>query len=787
MADAQATSSDVPESQSLPESQPDSLIAPNKPKKAKSSETSIASLKGNKIAFRQKAVDWRNGLITMKALVAFNEYLDTLSTPLETIPDAHLPLIGKLVQESDKTLPNLVKHLKKTLLRSGDMGEGDDSSDSQDKLPPVALEIAIRAVADRVNYGIDDAPAALCVWRWEVKDLEALPHESTASMKKMEERRAERVQAKANITTIFGALGPAEKENLLGKKGPPQKKDQVDDTNAPPTEPSKETNGVSTEKKSAKAKEQATKPKAEPSEKEKEKLKKRAIKAEKEKKENEDMQKSAAKLASFFSKTPATKPKPAPKASSSKSDFQRTFYPFVVKKDTKLAPVNRFQLEKQRRKNDVVDVDGNEVIVIDADDDDKMDVDEVEEASGEPVEDRSSVLGKSSKDILAEFISTVPPSRRVRPSLYESSSQFPGGKLKSTSCYTVRALMAKLTEAGVNDDLKTVQRITDLLNDRKKVPVKLLQFCESRRPAYYGTWTKSSTLVGPRTPFARDLVTFDYSYNSDDDWEDEETGDAEEVMSANEESEDDVSEEESEFDWIVGDDEILDESNEGDPLLRRSRSPALPIPASRTKKRKGEDAAEASRKRRMLTGPLVPFCKGPCVETVIGQCDYEPFESYRIQLLNDSPFPLDPFTFVSAPVTTAMLASQTAASSSSLAAVVPPTADGVSFAVPQLPSHLASQPPSSPMPASATQTPTATKRPPAKFTLSDQRLLDFLRAIEGSTKTKPGLRDELFELFSVDGLRKGAIEAKVAEVAIKEKKVWKVKDEFWHLVGAARP
>ncbi|KAK3862856.1 hypothetical protein Pcinc_031312 [Petrolisthes cinctipes] len=54
---------------------------------------------------------------------------------------------------------------------------------------------------------------------------------------------------------------------------------------------------------------------------------------------------------------------------------------------------------------------------------------------------------------------------------------------------------------------------------------KLLLFFENRRPAYWGTWSKTSVAVSGRRPFARDGV-FDYEYDSDDDWEEEETGES---------------------------------------------------------------------------------------------------------------------------------------------------------------------------------------------------------------------------------------------------------------------
>jgi len=65
-------------------------------------------------------------------------------------------------------------------------------------------------------------------------------------------------------------------------------------------------------------------------------------------------------------------------------------------------------------------------------------------------------------------------------------------------------------------------------NDKKKRTcqsrAKLLQFEENERPAYWGTWSKTSARVGPRRPFARDCDHFDYDYDSDEDWEDEQDG-----------------------------------------------------------------------------------------------------------------------------------------------------------------------------------------------------------------------------------------------------------------------
>ncbi|KAI8878574.1 hypothetical protein K501DRAFT_336654 [Backusella circina FSU 941] len=53
----------------------------------------------------------------------------------------------------------------------------------------------------------------------------------------------------------------------------------------------------------------------------------------------------------------------------------------------------------------------------------------------------------------------------------------------------------------------------------RALPIKLIQFHENVRPAYYGTWTKHSDLITGRTPFAKDETWLDYDYDSEAEWE----------------------------------------------------------------------------------------------------------------------------------------------------------------------------------------------------------------------------------------------------------------------------
>ena len=58
-----------------------------------------------------------------------------------------------------------------------------------------------------------------------------------------------------------------------------------------------------------------------------------------------------------------------------------------------------------------------------------------------------------------------------------------------------------VVEAGTN---------ADGVPDRKHYgPMKLLKFHENHRPAYWGTWSKTSAHISPRCPLRLDKVRLD--------------------------------------------------------------------------------------------------------------------------------------------------------------------------------------------------------------------------------------------------------------------------------------
>ncbi len=84
---------------------------------------------------------------------------------------------------------------------------------------------------------------------------------------------------------------------------------------------------------------------------------------------------------------------------------------------------------------------------------------------------------------------------------------------------------------------------------------KLLQFHTEYRPAYWGTFGKSSSAITGRRPFAEDSSLFDYSFDSDDEWEDDDPN--ADVLSDNEE--DDEEDEDDSQDGAIRRDGLVED------------------------------------------------------------------------------------------------------------------------------------------------------------------------------------------------------------------------------------
>ena len=61
----------------------------------------------------------------------------------------------------------------------------------------------------------------------------------------------------------------------------------------------------------------------------------------------------------------------------------------------------------------------------------------------------------------------------------------------------------------VEDDVMLIEKDVPTIkvdDEKAHMKAKLLLFHDNYRPAYFGTWRKKSSHVGPRTPFKKDMV-----------------------------------------------------------------------------------------------------------------------------------------------------------------------------------------------------------------------------------------------------------------------------------------
>ncbi|XP_048351808.1 chromatin assembly factor 1 subunit A [Sphaerodactylus townsendi] len=88
--------------------------------------------------------------------------------------------------------------------------------------------------------------------------------------------------------------------------------------------------------------------------------------------------------------------------------------------------------------------------------------------------------------------------------------------------------LLRSSSLDVNSDVVIVgsSQTGDVPERKKFGRMKLLQFCENHRPAYWGTWNKTSSCIKPRNPWSKDTTLLDYEVESDEEWEEEEPGES---------------------------------------------------------------------------------------------------------------------------------------------------------------------------------------------------------------------------------------------------------------------
>ena len=167
---------------------------------------------------------------------------------------------------------------------------------------------------------------------------------------------------------------------------------------------------------------------------------------------------------------------------------------------------------------------------------------------------------------------------------------------------------------------------------KKNYCFKLFQFHDNYRPAYWGSWMKTSKRVLGRTPFAKEEA-LNYEYDSDEDWE-EGDEEGEDILSEdmdNDKEDDFIADGEEADGWLVpeghlSDDEGLDDESPKKCTFFRVKNLANSVVDL---KNSVADNKGAAAPKKTLLKNLEPIIVGISYSSFSGPSFNMDFEKYR--------------------------------------------------------------------------------------------------------------------------------------------------------------
>lgn len=129
-----------------------------------------------------------------------------------------------------------------------------------------------------------------------------------------------------------------------------------------------------------------------------------------------------------------------------------------------------------------------------------------------------------------------------------------------------------------------------------------MKFAENRRPSYYGTWRKKSSIITARRPFQSDTKFFDYEIDSDDEWEEDEPG---ESLNGSDDEKDKESDDDYEVDneFFVPHGYLSEEENQEEEEIHQDNRPETQ--KAKLKILQQEFAAEMKKKTEKIKPRLI--------------------------------------------------------------------------------------------------------------------------------------------------------------------------------------
>ncbi|KAI7876009.1 hypothetical protein K492DRAFT_167584 [Lichtheimia hyalospora FSU 10163] len=411
-------------------------------------------------------------------------------TPAFEYPRDYIDLVVALTQDSEESISQLAHRINDVLSPFA-------RNERFTELFTESIERTIKSCASKTKYGLSPRvltqleggptmiPHHLSISRWEASDISSLPADLQAVINYRRELRSKMSEI---ITGAFQSLSTDQQLGLLHTKH--RKSHAVDDIK---TKEEIELENERRRKKEEEKRVREEEKKKREEEKKKREEEKRAREEERRKREDERRRReeekkrkeqSQLRLTSLFTKAPEDK---LHSNATLGTELTKTnpsmFPPFYVKEHVS---IHRWPSRNAH------------------------DTDFFEQLTAYSTNENVPV--PVSKDLQQQFLhdlrSRVPQEMQKR------------GITKSID------LRSALLGPNISEDAFSHQALR----------MKLLQFCEDVRPAYYGTWTKRSNAVTACKPFGQDHDLVDYEHDSEAEWEPE--GEGEEIQSGDEDDED---------------------------------------------------------------------------------------------------------------------------------------------------------------------------------------------------------------------------------------------------------
>eukprot|EP00954_Amorphochlora_amoebiformis_P026483 1379512-Amorphochlora_amoeboformis.AAC.1 len=431
-----------------------------------------------------EALDLSQHSETKKELEDFHKQLAGFTE--DKIPKGFFPLLAKLCQGKSATLTSMSKRVFQKLI----------PEDADTDISLLAIAEAIQIACERKSYGVrkakivqneDEDPEAR--WRWESATIEFLPSDARSVLKGYRKDRRHKLKRINAYKKFFSLLSKKKRDNT--KLATAAEKIVKFNREALVAEEKKASKLEKSRKRKAKtcnvAEILAKRTKLEQAQKAKE---------ERERKKREKIEAQARKKAEQEKKRAEAKLK--------KEENKR-----------KKEEAKRLKEEAKRLK---------------------------EEMRRKEKEKKEATARKQAKTF-ANFFTIKPKAKK--PVLKLTAGRFHKWQVPpNTTVAPILPYKTKLTIAEMDEQFFSGRPVKLPVfirkRSKKRSGVKLLQFFEDVRPAWYGKHERTrSTKVDGRRPFARD-PNLDYDYDSEAEWEDE-PNDAEELRSDEDEPEEESS------------------------------------------------------------------------------------------------------------------------------------------------------------------------------------------------------------------------------------------------------